>query len=76
MQKECGGREGKKFSDDIINGIPLGPAQIRRLSRYLSKNAIHSDKPWAESCEAVAFYAWGGPEMMLWANDKAKELKG
>jgi len=76
MQTQCGGKEGKRFSESIMNGAPLGPKEIRRLSKFLSNNAIHSDKPWAESCEAVQFYAWGGSEMMIWANEKVKELKG
>ena len=62
------------MSDAILNGKPLSPREIRRLSRFLSKNVVHSSKPWQESCDAVAFYAWGGPEMMLWANEKVKEL--
>jgi hypothetical protein len=59
-----------------MDGMPLGPKEIRKLSNYLSKNLVHKDIPYSESCEAVKFYAWGGPEMMLWANEKAKELKG
>lgn len=72
----CVGKAGEVISEAIINGKPLGPKEIRRLSRFLSKNTIHSDKPWAESCEAVAYYAWGGSEMMTWANEKVKELHG
>ena len=74
MQTTCGGKQGKVMSDAILNGKPLSPREIRRLSRFLSKNVVHSSKPWQESCDAVAFYAWGGPEMMLWANEKVKEL--
>lgn len=64
------------ISDMIIEGRPLGPKEIRKLSNYLSKNVLHKDIPYAESCEAVKFYAWGGPEMMIWANEKVKELRG
>ena len=72
----CVGKAGEVISQAIIDGKPLGPKEIRRLSRFLSKNAIHSDKPWAESCDAVAYYAWGGSDMMTWANEKVKELHG
>ncbi len=76
MGTRCVGKAGEVISQAIIDGKPLGPKEIRRLSRFLSKNALHSAKPWAESCEAVAYYAWGGTEMMEWANDKVKELHG
>lgn len=64
------------LSNAILNGMALGPKDIRKLSNYLSKNVLIKDIPYAESCEAVKFYAWGGPEMMQWANDKVKELRG
>lgn len=76
MGTRCVGKAGEVISQAIIDGRPLGPKEIRRLSRFLSKNALHSAKPWKESCEAVAYYAWGGTEMMEWANDKVKELHG
>jgi hypothetical protein len=76
MGTRCVGKAGEVISQAIIDGKPLGPKEIRRLSRFLSKNALHSSKPWGESCEAVAYYAWGGTEMMEWANDKVKELHG
>jgi hypothetical protein len=76
MGTRCVGKAGEVISNAILDGKPLGPKEIRRLSRFLSKNALHSAKPWPESCEAVAYYAWGGPEMMDWANDKVKELHG
>jgi hypothetical protein len=76
MGTRCVGKAGEVISHAIMDGKPLGPKEIRRLSRFLSKNALHSAKPWGESCEAVAYYAWGGTEMMEWANDKVKELHG
>lgn len=76
MDTKCTGKAGEVISMAIMDGKPLGPKDIRRLSRFLSKNAVHSDKPWAESCEAVAYYAWGGGDMMTWANEKVKELHG
>jgi hypothetical protein len=76
MGTRCVGKAGELISNSILDGKPLGPKDIRRLSRFLSKNAIHSSKPWGESCEAVAYYAWGGSDMMAWANEKVKELHG
>lgn len=76
MNVKCSKPEGRKFSESIINGVPLGPKEIRRLSRYLSKNALNKDKPYDQSCEAVMYDAWGGSDMMTWANEKVKELKG
>jgi hypothetical protein len=76
MSTRCVGKAGETLSEAIINGTPLGPKDIRRLSRFLSKNAIHSAKEWSQSCEAVAYYAWGGGDMMAWANEKVKELHG
>lgn len=76
MNKKCSTAFGLKLSQAILDGVPLGPKEIRRLSNFLSKNALSSTATWTESCDAVAYYAWGGPEMMEWANDKVKELKG
>jgi hypothetical protein len=73
---KCSTSSALFLSRMIMDGMPLGPKEIRKLSNYLSKNLVHKDIPYSESCEAVKFYAWGGPEMMLWANEKAKELKG
>lgn len=67
---------GKIMSQAILNGTPLGPKEIRRLSRYLSKQTAFKDHPYDESCESVLYDAWGGSDMMLWANEKVKELKG
>lgn len=76
MATRCTGKAGEVISQAILDGKPLGPKEIRRLSKFLSKNAVHSSKPWSESCEAVAYYAWGGGDMMKWANEKVKELHG
>lgn len=76
MQMKCLRAAGLKMSQAIVDGVPLGPKEIKRLSRYLSKQVIHKDKKYSESCEAVLFDAWGGSEMMMWANEKVKELNG
>lgn len=76
MNKKCSTAFGLKLSQAILDGVPLGPKEIRRLSNNLSKNLLFKDMPFSESCEAVQFEAWGGVDMMKWANDKVKELKG
>ena len=76
MNKRCSTAYGRKLSEAIINGVPLGPKEISRLSNSLSKSMLFKDYPYSESCEAVLFDAWGGVDMMIWANDKIKELKG
>ena len=76
MGKKCSTAFGLKLSQAIIDGVPLGPKEIRRLSNNLSKNMLFKDRPYSESCEAVQFDAWGGADMMKWANEKVKELKG
>lgn len=76
MGKKCSTAFGLKLSQSIIDGVPLGPKEIRRLSNNLSKNMLFKDHPYSESCEAVNFDAWGGVDMMIWANEKVKELKG
>lgn len=76
MGKKCSTAFGMKLSQSIIDGVPLGPKEIRRLSNNLSKNMLYKDLPYSDSCEAVQFDAWGGVDMMIWANEKVKELKG
>jgi hypothetical protein len=68
--------KGRQLSDMILNGTPLGPKEIKRLSRYLSKQTVFSSHPYDENCESVLYDAWGGSEMMIWANEKVKELNG
>lgn len=72
----CSKKSGLWLSNAILEGRPLGPKEIRKLSNFLSKNVLYKDLPYTESCAAVEFHAWGGVEMMKWANDKVKELKG
>jgi hypothetical protein len=72
----CLKKAGLAVTQQIIDGVPLGPKEIRRLSRNLSKNTVHSNKPYNEACEALEYDAWGGSAMMQWANDKVKELSG
>lgn len=67
---------GLKMSQRIIDGSPLSQSEIRRLSNFLSKNTVHKNKPYGEACESLMYDAWGGSEMMTWANDKLKELSG
>jgi hypothetical protein len=76
MGKKCSTAFGLKLSQAIMDGVPLGPKEIRRLSNNLSKNMLFKDYPYSESCESVLFDAWGGVDMMIWANEKVKELKG
>lgn len=72
----CLKKAGMSVTDQIIKGDNLGVKEIRRLSRNLSKNTIHKDKPYNEACEALEYDAWGGSAMMQWANEKVKELSG
>lgn len=76
MQVKCLKPSGREISNMILEGRALGPKEIGRLSRYLSKNVGNKDNPYDKSCLAVEFDAWGGSDMMLWANEKVKELKG
>ena len=64
------------MSQAILNGSPLGPKEIKRLSRYLSDKTVYKNNPYDDSCESVLYDAWGGSEMMVWANEKVKELNG
>lgn len=68
--------KGRQLSEQILNGVPLGPKEIKRLSRYLSKQTVYASHPYDENCESVLYDAWGGSEMMVWANEKMKELNG
>jgi hypothetical protein len=74
--KTCLKPSGRKVSESILNGVPLGPKEIKRLSRYLSKQTVHASIPYDDSCESVLYDAWGGSAMMVWSNDKVKELNG
>jgi hypothetical protein len=67
---------GLELSNQILSGTPLGPREIRRISNYLSKNVLFKDKMYSDGADAVLFDAWGGVDMMIWANEKVKELKG
>lgn len=77
MGAKCLKPKGRELSERILRKDPLGPQEIKRLSRYLSKETIHASKPYdKESCESIQYDAWGGSEMMVWANEKIKELNG
>lgn len=76
MGVKCLKPSGRVLSEQILSGVPLGPKEIKRLSRYLSKQTIYAAHPYDESCESLLYDAWGGSDMMVWANDKVKELNG
>lgn len=76
MQVKCLKPSGREISNMILEGRALGPKEIGRLSRYLSRNLTNKDNPYDKSCLAVEYDAWGGVDMMVWANEKVKELKG
>lgn len=76
MDVRCLKPAGLKMSEDIINGKPLGQREIKRLANFLSKNLLHKDKPYDQNCESLMYDAWGGSDMMTWANEKLKELNG
>lgn len=76
MQVKCLKPSGREISNMILEGRALGPKEIGRLSRYLSRNLNNKDNPYDKSCLAVEYDAWGGVDMMVWANEKVKELKG
>lgn len=76
FEKTCAKKFIQDLSDQIIKGVPLGPREISRISNFLSKNIAFKDFPYDESCDSVAFDMLGGSEMMIWANEKVKELRG
>lgn len=77
MGAKCSKPKGREMSERILNGVPLGPQDIKRLSRYLSKQTVYASHPYSgDSCESVLYDAWGGSEMMVWANEKMNELNG
>jgi hypothetical protein len=77
MGAKCLKPKGRELSQKILDGVPLGPKDIKRLSRYLSKQTIHANKPYdGETCDSVLYDAWGGSEMMMWSLEKMKELNG
>lgn len=76
MSVKCGGKAGLAMADKILKGENLSSREIKRLSNYLSKNALHKDKAFDKSCSAVEFNLWGGVDMMVWANNKVKEIYG
>ena len=63
----CGGKAGWQLCEDIIQGRPLSYKTIRRIYNYLSKNESFSNHLFADSCEAVLYYAWGGNDMLKWS---------
>lgn len=67
---------GIKIGEKILASAPLSQGEIRRIANFLSKKTLEKDKPFDESCDALQYYAWGGSEMMVWANDKIRELNG
>ena len=74
MGVKCSGKAGIDMAKRIQSGENLSMKEIKRLSGYLSKNVVHSGKPFDSTCGAVEFNLWGGPEMMVWANEKVKEI--
>lgn len=70
----CGTPKGWKRANKIANGEPLELKEIKKIHSWLLKNKNSYNKLMNDDCNAVLFRAWGGNEMLKWADNWVKGL--
>jgi hypothetical protein len=71
----CGTKMGWDVAKTIAEGKPLSYKQVKRVRNFLVRNEIYKNTPFMDSCDAVLFAAWGGKDMLDWAEMKIKEVE-
>lgn len=70
----CGTSLGWKRALKISNGEPLTMKEVNKTYKWLSKNKGSFNKLMNDSCDAVLFRAWGGNDMLKWAENCIKMI--
>lgn len=70
----CGTPKGWKRANKIANGEPLELKEVKKIHSWLTKNKESYNKLMNDDCNAVLFRAWGGNEMLKWADNWVKGL--
>jgi hypothetical protein len=75
LERGCVSKAGIQIMDTIISGGPLTFEVIKRIQKYLTKNADFKDSPFnTTDCYAVLYQSWGGYAMLQWCNEKIDEI--
>lgn len=74
MGIKCGGKSGRKVSEDIIANQNMGVRQLKRIHSFLTKNESLSNSLYSDGCAAIEYHAWGGKEMKEFLDSKLQDV--
>ncbi len=74
MGLTCGGKSGRKVSEDIVNNANMGVRQLKRIYNYLKKGDEFANALNNEGCHVIEYNAWGGKEMHDFLEAKIKDI--
>lgn len=69
----CGEQTGKIRASQIANREKLSRDTIARISGF-KRHQQNKDVPYDEGCGGLMWDAWGGDEMIAWAERKLKQI--
>lgn len=69
----CGEQTGKVRASQIANREKLSRDTIARISGF-KRHQQNKDVPYDEGCGGLMWDAWGGDEMIAWAERKLKQI--
>lgn len=69
----CGEQTGKLRANQIANKEKLSRETIARISGF-KRHQQNKDVPYDEGCGGLMWDAWGGDEMIAWAERKLKQI--
>lgn len=69
----CGEQTGKLRANQIANKEKLSRETIAKISAF-KRHQQNKDVPYDEGCGGLMWDAWGGDEMIAWAERKLKQI--
>lgn len=74
MGIKCGGKSGRKVSEDIIANQNMGVRQLKRIHSFLGAREKFANSAYNEGCEALLYHAWGGKDMYDFLEVKLQDV--
>lgn len=75
MGIRCGGKSGRKVSEDIIANQNMGVRQLKRIHSFLGQREKYANSPYSDGCEVILYHAWGGKDMHTFLDSKLQDVE-
>lgn len=72
MDKKCP-RGGKELAEKILNNLPMGQKELKRIFKYLNKRP-ELENTGFDDCDSLLYHQWGGKEMENFIKSKLEDI--